>query len=167
MQPDEIERLARGYVEKWKPRLFLGSRLFRVDVLDKKKLPKKAYAEADAAMHNYHAVIKIANDILERAHRIGDIPPGYSDEDYLEWIVLHELLHVTEQPLNTLFLTLMYDHIDDKSSLKTLEKWWDHSREWWIDNTARALFELDREMRRGNTKSLDNGPPVVHNSEHG
>lgn len=123
-------------IEKWKKRLGLGDWQIAVAVRD-----NTGINEVASLSHNWlrrRAVIYISKDFHNVRDWARETLLGYDGEHNLESTIVHELLHLVEQP----FGSMLADGLDDQG--RAMRDLWRDYREWWIEKMERTLMDAER-----------------------
>lgn len=143
MTDDELLTLAHGCLSKWQPRLHLADWI--ITVLIAGDVDADRGAEVDVDWRHRRAVIRLPPDTCDRMRRSSDVWLSASDAEIVEWGVLHECLHVAEEPLAEQFRVDLHEWIgaDSTAGSETRRRFRDY-REWWVNQAVRSLLEADR-----------------------
>lgn len=145
MTDDELLATARGFIAKWAPRLHLGE--WRITVGLYADAPR--YTEACVTYHReeYRAVLRVRPG-LPAWKRTGDTGQAYeqeSDAALVEAAVVHELVHLTQQPLGESFDRELKEWLGtDAAVTSDTRTHWTNFVEMLTECTTRLLLEADR-----------------------
>ena len=142
---DDLLKQARRFVAKWQPRL----RLMDWDIwVEGGDVDANHAAESSTEWRMRRAHLTFPSNCIQRSRDGGEHAPDTTDAEIIEQTVLHELLHVAEQPLA--------DRVDDEICWLVgtrdsgaligaeLRNGWRDYREWFINHVTRALMDAER-----------------------
>jgi len=139
----QLVQWAQKYVHKWQPILRLMDWDIEVEVGD---VDDNHLAESTKEWRNRRGWITLPDNFLEKAHDRRIQLSGETDEMLVEHSVLHELLHILEEPE----CEHHQNEIDwaagkDGNVLGAeLRNSWRDYREWWINHVVRAMLSMDK-----------------------
>lgn len=133
---------AERFLKKWQPRLRLADWDIWVEI---GKVDDDHAAESSIEWRTRRAHLTFPADHIQRSRDRGETPPGMNDAEIVEHTVIHELLHIGEQPL----AARVADEIDWMAGKQgaigaELRGGWREYREWWINAMVRTLLEAER-----------------------
>lgn len=135
---------ARRALALWQTRLRLGDWDLWVEIEDiGVAMPHAAQCHTEWRVRR--ARITLPPDYLARIHGRTECLPDQDDAHLVEFAILHELLHVLEEPLVSRVDDEIRWYVGDRASGgiigAELRNSWSDSREWWINHVARALID--------------------------
>ncbi len=148
MTPEQLQAACEAALAKWIPRLHL--RDWRITLVMEKPSPPFEGATVLSVWNTREAIIHVDPDYLAVHKKNADAEaPGQPDADKIESMIVHELLHICEQPL----LGEMQRNIkwafgtskEDGGAVSgdALDCWMRY-RESLVNHLTRILIEADR-----------------------
>jgi hypothetical protein len=143
-QPIDVLSEARKALACWQPRLRLTDWDIWVEIGPVAHPDWAAFSDKEWRMRRAH--ITLPPDYLQRIHDGAECLPGETDAQSVEHTVLHELLHILEEPLAARVATEIDWWVGDSSKQAgvvgaELRNSWRDYREWWINHVARVLLD--------------------------
>lgn len=137
--------LAQTALAKWQPRLHLRDYQIKV-VIGALDDDSSALGSVRMGHTEKHAVIYIPPDFVARiSHEDEAFCHPTEIADQVEKIVLHELLHVKEQPYHSRLKSDITYFVGDDAVVGTdIRTAYTYYRENWINAMCRTLMEADR-----------------------
>jgi hypothetical protein len=133
---------------KWKSRLHLDSWVLDLKIVDDLSTDdRETCGQFDGNWWHEVGTIRIASDAPKKYRESASAWPDESDEQIVERIVVHELLHVAERPMLDVADREFSCYFGKEGGALALEparhaRW--AAREMLINRLARVLIEADR-----------------------
>jgi hypothetical protein len=144
MVSEDVLSMARKALAKWQPRLRLQDWDIWVDIGNVSDSHWAAQSDKEWRVKRAH--ITFPSDYLEKM-RESEVLPGTTDMAMVEETVIHELLHILEEPeashVNDDVLWICGDR-ENGVFFANLHNAWRDYREWWINHMVRTLLEAER-----------------------
>lgn len=159
MTEQELMVCARAALAKWQPRLHLDSWVLGVEISDEmiERDGQGTCGQFDGNWWHEVGKITVGPKATDDYRKSASAWPDETDEQIVERIVLHELLHCAERPLHDVAEREFSHYFGKDGVALALEParhaWW-ASREMRINRMARVLIEADRSCGwRGDPKA--------------